>query len=109
MKYLSGAKIDDGAPFSRDQVSTLVADYYQSVNALSTRRWQLIMDKVRAKNLDDVPVPLSASTMESNRHQLFIPSSPYVICFFSVSYTNPCFSQVIDPFHSPGVLPHIFV
>ncbi|KAJ7446242.1 hypothetical protein B0H11DRAFT_2421105 [Mycena galericulata] len=74
--YLTGTKVNDGSPFSREQVSTLVGDYYKSVDSLSNRRWKLIMDKCRAKNLEDVAVPLSASTMESNRHQLFTPSSP---------------------------------
>ncbi|KAJ7102681.1 hypothetical protein C8R43DRAFT_1141157 [Mycena crocata] len=76
MKYTTGAKVDDGSKFSRDLVGTLVDDYFKSVQNLSQRRWRLIMDKVRAKNLEDVAVPVSASTMEANRHNLFIPSSP---------------------------------
>jgi hypothetical protein len=76
MRYITGYKVEDGLPFSREQVSTLVEDYYKSVDALTPRRWKLILDRCQAYNLEDAPVPLSASTMEANRHQLFIPSSP---------------------------------
>lgn len=76
MKYLTGVKVDDTNQFSHEQVYGLMEEYYKSVERLSERRWKLIMDKCAAKNMDDVPVPLSASTMETNRRQLFIPSSP---------------------------------
>ncbi|KAF8200519.1 hypothetical protein K438DRAFT_1819271 [Mycena galopus ATCC 62051] len=76
MKYLTGTKIDDSSQFSREHVGTLVDDYYTSVSKLSERRWGLILAKCQAYNAQDTPVPVSASTMEANRHQLFIPSSP---------------------------------
>ncbi|KAJ7150480.1 hypothetical protein C8R43DRAFT_951454 [Mycena crocata] len=76
MRYTTSYKVDDGSKFSCELVGTLVDDYYRSVEKLSERWWGLIMAKVRAKNLEDVAVPLSASTMEANRHSLFTPSRP---------------------------------
>ncbi|KAJ6609184.1 hypothetical protein B0H10DRAFT_1668019, partial [Mycena sp. CBHHK59/15] len=75
LKRITGSKVDDGTPFSREQVSGLVEDYSKSVGKLTPRRWKLILDKCDAYNLADAPLPVSASTMETNRHQLFIPSS----------------------------------
>ncbi|KAJ6475940.1 hypothetical protein C8R47DRAFT_1141820 [Mycena vitilis] len=76
LRWITGYKVEDGTPFSREQVSGLVADYAQSVAGLSPRRWGLILDACRGHSLAEAPVAVSASTMETNRHQLFIGSSP---------------------------------
>jgi hypothetical protein len=78
LKHITGSKVNDGTPLSREQVSTLFGDYHKSVGKLTPRRWNLILEKCHAYNLQDAPVPTTASTMEANRHQLFIPSSPQV-------------------------------
>ncbi|KAK6988607.1 hypothetical protein R3P38DRAFT_3228568 [Favolaschia claudopus] len=76
MKWITGVKVEDNTPFSREHVSVLFDDYYKSVSSLSPRRWKVIMEKVGVYNAEDAPLPATASTLEANRHQLFIPSSP---------------------------------
>ncbi|KAH9032128.1 hypothetical protein EDB85DRAFT_2145690 [Lactarius pseudohatsudake] len=76
--FESGQKVRV-SPFSRDSHGGIVADYMKNLKKLSERRWKSLLIAYGIMEAGQVRVqvsPSKASSLESMRHALYIPSSP---------------------------------
>ncbi|KAH9018292.1 hypothetical protein EDB85DRAFT_1897238 [Lactarius pseudohatsudake] len=74
--FESGQKVRT-RPFSRDGHGEVVADYMKNLKKLSERRWESMLIAYGIVEEGQVQVsPSKASSLESMRHALYIPSSP---------------------------------
>ncbi|KAH9028283.1 hypothetical protein EDB85DRAFT_1892584 [Lactarius pseudohatsudake] len=74
--FESGQKVRT-RPFSRDGHGEVVADYMKNLKKLSERRWESMLIAYGIVEEGQVQAsPSKASSLESMRHALYIPSSP---------------------------------